>query len=124
MFEQHRDTLEKALSAIAGRGYWSAYPESPSPRVYGEGAAERGKEAFESYLGKPFPLDQPGTGSWIGAERSPYGIDLGVTDPEPVAGDLIAAAQAALPAWRDAGPDARALACVEIVNRKIGRAHV
>ncbi|MGP3929826.1 phenylacetic acid degradation protein PaaN [Nonomuraea sp. KM88] len=117
MFEQHRETLEKALSAIAGRGYWSAYPESPSPRVYGEGAAEHGKEAFESYLGKPFPLDQPGTGAWIGAERSPYGIDLGVTYPEPVAGDLIEAAKAALPAWRDAGPEARALACVEIVDR-------
>ncbi|MGW0195168.1 phenylacetic acid degradation protein PaaN [Nonomuraea sp. NPDC003201] len=117
MFEQHRETLEKALSAIAERGYWSAYPESPSPRVYGEGAAERGKEAFESYLGKPFPLDQPGTGSWIGAERSPYGIDLGVTYPEPLVDDLIAAARAALPAWRDAGPEARALACVEIVDR-------
>ncbi|MGP3956373.1 phenylacetic acid degradation protein PaaN [Nonomuraea sp. 3N208] len=117
MFEQHRDTLEKALSAIAGRGYWSAYPESPSPRVYGEGAAERGKEVFESYLGKPFPLDQPGTGTWIGAERSPYGIDLGVTYPEPVVEDLIGAAKAAMPAWRDAGPDTRALTCVEIVNR-------
>ncbi|MFI7633373.1 phenylacetic acid degradation protein PaaN [Nonomuraea sp. NPDC049400] len=117
MFEQHRETLEKALSAIAERGYWSAYPESPSPRVYGEGAAERGKEAFESYLGKPFPLDQPGTGSWIGAERSPYGIDLGVTYPEPLVDDLIEAAKAALPAWRDAGPQARALACVEIVHR-------
>ncbi|MFI7132584.1 phenylacetic acid degradation protein PaaN [Nonomuraea sp. NPDC050153] len=117
MFEQHRETLEKALSAIAERGYWSAYPESPSPRVYGEGAAERGKEAFESYLGKPFPLDQPGTGSWIGAERSPYGIDLGVTYPQPLVDDLIAAAKAALPAWRDAGPEARALACVEIVDR-------
>ncbi|MGI5288483.1 phenylacetic acid degradation protein PaaN [Nonomuraea polychroma] len=117
MFEHNRDTLEKALSAIAGRGYWSAYPESPSPRVYGEGAAERGKEAYESYLGKPFPLDQPGTGAWIGAERSPYGIDLGVTYPEPVVEDLIGAAKAAMPAWRDTGPDARALTCVEIVNR-------
>ncbi|MGN9841805.1 phenylacetic acid degradation protein PaaN [Nonomuraea sp. H19] len=117
MFEQHRQTLEKALSAIASREYWSAYPESPSPRVYGEGAAERGKAAFESLLGKPFPLDQPGTGSWIGAERSPYGIDLGVTYPEPVAEDLIGAAKAAMPAWRDAGPDRRALACVEIVDR-------
>ncbi|WP_431911130.1 phenylacetic acid degradation protein PaaN [Nonomuraea jabiensis] len=117
MFEQHRDTLEKALSAISERGYWSAYPESPSPRVYGEGAAERGKGAFESYLGKPFPLDQPGTGSWIGAERSPYGIDLGVTYPQPLVDGLIAAARAALPAWRDAGPEARALTCVEIVDR-------
>ncbi|MFC4006825.1 phenylacetic acid degradation protein PaaN [Nonomuraea purpurea] len=117
MFEQHRETLEKALSAIAGRGYWSAYPESPSPRVYGEGAAERGKEAFEAHLGKPFPLDQPGTGAWIGAERSPFGIDLGVTYPQPQVDELIAAAEAALPAWRDAGPETRALTCVEIVNR-------
>ncbi|MEU6710193.1 phenylacetic acid degradation protein PaaN [Nonomuraea sp. NPDC046802] len=117
MFEQHRETLEKALSAIAGRGYWSAYPESPSPRVYGEGAAERGKEAFEAHLGKPFPLDQPGTGSWIGAERSPFGIDLGVTYPQPQVDELIAAAEAALPAWRDAGPETRALTSVEIVNR-------
>ncbi|MEV4574367.1 phenylacetic acid degradation protein PaaN [Nonomuraea jabiensis] len=117
MFEQHRDTLEKALSAIAERGYWSAYPESPSPRVYGEGAAEQGKEAFESYLGKRFPLDQPGTGSWIGAERSPYGIDLGVTYPQPLVDGLIAAARAAQPAWRDAGPETRALTCVEIVDR-------
>jgi phenylacetic acid degradation protein paaN len=117
MFEQHRDTLRKAVSAIADRGYWSAYPESPSPRVYGEGAAERGKEAYESYLGKPFPLDQPGSGAWIGGERSPYGIDLGVTYPQPHVEDLIGAAKAAMPAWRDAGPETRALVCVEIVDR-------
>ncbi|MDR8410948.1 phenylacetic acid degradation protein PaaN [Nonomuraea sp. 3-1Str] len=117
MFDQHRETLDRALAAIAGRGYWSAYPESPSPRVYGEGAAERGKAAFEAHLGKPFELDQPGTGGWVGAERSPYGLDLGVTYPEPDAGLLVEAAKAAMPAWRDAGPDARALACVEIVHR-------
>ncbi|WP_214320249.1 phenylacetic acid degradation protein PaaN [Nonomuraea sediminis] len=117
MFEQHRETLDRALSAIAGRGYWSAYPESPSPRVYGEGAADRGKADFEARLGKPFPLDQPATGSWVGAERSPYGIDLGVTYPEPDVEALVAAARQALPAWRDAGPEVRALICIEIVNR-------
>ncbi|MFI6904937.1 phenylacetic acid degradation protein PaaN [Nonomuraea sp. NPDC050394] len=117
MFEQNRETLDQALSAISERGYWSAYPESPSPRVYGEGAAERGKEAFEAYLGRPFPTDQPSSGDPAGAERSPYGIELGVTYPRPDVADLIAAAKAALPAWRDAGPEARALACVEIVNR-------
>ncbi|MFI6595213.1 phenylacetic acid degradation protein PaaN [Nonomuraea sp. NPDC050536] len=117
MFEQHRETLDRALSAIAGRGYWSAYPESPSPRVYGEGAADRGKSDFEGRLGKPFPLDQPDTGSWIGAERSPYGIDLGITYPKPDVEALVAAARQALPAWRDAGPEVRALTCIEIVNR-------
>ncbi|MGW0479764.1 phenylacetic acid degradation protein PaaN [Nonomuraea sp. NPDC003214] len=115
MFERNRETLDQALTAVARRAYWSAYPESPSPRVYGEGAAERGKEAFDSLLGKPFPLEQPG--ERIGAERSPYGIDLGVTYPRTPAGELLDAARAAMPAWRDAGPEARALACVEIVRR-------
>ena len=117
MYEQHRETLDRALAAIAERAYWSAFPESPSPRVYGEGSAERGRAAFESYLGKPFPTDQPGTGSWVGAERSPYGIDLGVGYPEPDPEALVAAARRAMPAWRDAGPEARALACAEIVKR-------
>ena len=57
---KHSERLDAALAAIAGRGYWSAYPESPSPRVYGEGTAEAGKAAFEAHLGKPFPLGQPG----------------------------------------------------------------
>ncbi|GAA3467130.1 phenylacetic acid degradation protein PaaN [Nonomuraea roseola] len=117
MFDQHEQTLSRAMEAIAERGYWSAYPESPSPRVYGEGAAERGKEAFESYLGKPFPLDQQGTGHWIGAERSPYGIELGITYPEPSPEQLVELAKAAMPAWRDAGPKARALVCAEILHR-------
>ena len=42
LFERHRETLDRALQAIADRGYWSAYPESPSPRNYGEGAIEAG----------------------------------------------------------------------------------
>src|SRR5437868_1470220 len=117
MFEQHQDTLAKALSAIADRGYWSAYPESPSPKVYGEGAAEQGRAAFEAHLGRPFPLDQPGTGAWIGAERSPFGLELGVTYPQADAEQLIAAAKAAMPAWRDAGPETRALVCLEILHR-------
>lgn len=117
MFDQHGETLTRAMKAIAERGYWSAYPESPSPRVYGEGAAERGKEAFESYLGKPFPLDQQGTGLWIGVERSPYGMDLGVTYPEPSPEQLVDLAGAAMPAWRDAGPQERAQVCAEILHR-------
>ena len=42
LFDKHRATLDRALQAIAERSYWSAYPESPSPRNYGEGAVEQG----------------------------------------------------------------------------------
>src|SRR5690606_6785643 len=58
LYERHRATLESAVEAIRGRHYWSPYPESPSPKVYGEGAAAAGEAAFQAYLGKDFPLDQ------------------------------------------------------------------
>ena len=58
---RHRETLESlALAAIRKRDYFSAYPESPSPRVYGETAAGEGQAAFEALLGTTFPLETPG----------------------------------------------------------------
>ena len=48
LVDKHAERLNEALAAIAGRGYWSAYPESPSPRVYGETAA-----------GFPLPVSSP-----------------------------------------------------------------
>ena len=117
LVDKHAEQLNAALAAIAGRGYWSAYPESPSPRVYGEGTAEAGKAAFEAHLGKPFGLGQPGADGQAGGEVSPYGLDLGVTYEHLGADALIAAASAALPGWRAAGPRARAAVCLEIIDR-------
>ena len=82
LFERHRATLERALSAIADRGYWSPHPESASPKVYGDGAAEAGKAAFDALKDKPFPLVQPGTVGTVGGETSPYGFALGITYPK------------------------------------------
>jgi len=114
---KHKERLDAALAAIAGRGYWSAYPESPSPRVYGEGTAEAGRAAFDALLGKPFPLGQPGADGWAGDEVSPYGLPLGITYEHLSADALIGAATAALPGWRAAGPDVRAAVCLEIIDR-------
>jgi len=116
-FERHRETLDRATQAARERTYWSAYPESPSPKVYGETANDDGKAAFEAYLGRDFPLDQVGTDGLVGGERSPYGIDLDVRYPHPDVDVLVAAMGDALPAWRDAGPDARAGVCLEILDR-------
>jgi phenylacetic acid degradation protein paaN len=117
MFAAHRETLSAALDAIRKRGYWSPYPESPSPRVYGETAAADGRAAFQAYLGKEFPLAQPGTDQWVSTESSPYGVELGVSYPHPDVDTLLAAARAGMSAWRDAGPDTRAGVCLEILAR-------
>jgi phenylacetic acid degradation protein paaN len=117
LYARHADTLARALTAITDRGYWSAYPESPSPRVYGENAAADGKAAFAAYLGTDFPLDQAAGGAPVATEASPFGVPLDVRYPHATADDLVAAATAALPGWRDAGPAARAGVCLEILAR-------
>ncbi|MEV6812897.1 phenylacetic acid degradation protein PaaN [Micromonospora sp. NPDC051296] len=117
LHDRHAETLNRALTAITERGYWSAYPESPSPRVYGENAAADGKAAFEAYLGGDFPLDQPGDGDLVATETSPFGVELNVRYPHATADQLVAAASAGLPGWRDAGPQARVGVCLEILDR-------
>ncbi|TDC79800.1 phenylacetic acid degradation protein PaaN [Micromonospora sp. KC606] len=117
LYDRHADILDRALTAITERGYWSAYPESPSPRVYGETAAADGRAAFEAYLNGDFPLDQPGSDDRVATESSPFGLPLNVRYPHAGADELVAAASAALPAWRDAGPLARVGVCLEILDR-------
>ncbi|MEU5434107.1 phenylacetic acid degradation protein PaaN [Streptomyces sp. NPDC020719] len=109
--ETHRTTLDQALEAIRTRAYWSPHPEHP--KAY----ENDGKAAFEALLGTRFDLDQPGTDEWTGAEVSPYGIELGITYPHPDLDVLLPAMKAGMGAWRDAGPETRALVCVEILAR-------
>ena len=111
LFEKHQATLEGAVAAIASRAYWSAYPEMPSPKAYGENAAEEGKKAFEAHLGKAFELGQPGQSGWLAGEKSPYGIALDVQYPVCDPEALIAAGQAAMKGWQALGADGRTGYC-------------
>ncbi len=117
-FDKHREKLDAAVAAIASREYYSAYDESPSPRVYGETAAGEGKAAFEAWQGQAFPLETPGSEGTVSTERSPYGFGLGVSYPRAHDLDaLLSAAEAGMKDWRDAGPEARVGVCLEILER-------
>ncbi|HET8602024.1 MAG TPA: phenylacetic acid degradation protein PaaN [Segeticoccus sp.] len=116
---KHETVLKEAAQALADRSWFSRYPESPSPRVYGESAAAEGKDAFEGRLAGDFTdlADQPTDGTWVGSEVSPYGPELRVRYPHLDIDAGLAAAKAALPAWRDAGARTRAAVCVEMIDR-------
>jgi len=117
LIDKHRATLDGALSAIATRGYWSPYPEMPSPKVYGEGAHDAGKAALRALAGGRFALDQPGQTGWVASDRSPYGVRLEVQYPVCDVEALLAAAESAMPAWRKLGVDGRTGVCLEILDR-------
>ncbi|MDN5855728.1 MAG: phenylacetic acid degradation protein PaaN, partial [Actinomycetia bacterium] len=113
----HSDLLAQAQRVTANREFWSAFPESPSPRVYGEDAAPAGEAAFRAHLGTTFDIDQPNDGTLVGSESSPFGLALNVQYPHAPADRLVEAAQAARPAWRTATPHQRAAVCAEILTR-------
>ncbi|MEU3984800.1 phenylacetic acid degradation protein PaaN [Streptomyces sp. NPDC026672] len=118
LIARHRPTLDQALETIRTRAYWSPHPEHP--KAYGENGSlslADGKAAFDALLGTRLDLDQPGTDDWVGAELSPYGIELGVTYPHADVDTLLPAMKAGQTAWRDAGPEVRAVVCLEILKR-------
>lgn len=117
LFEKHRATLDAAVNAIHTRGYWAAYSEMPSPKVYGETAMEDGKRAYEACLGQEFRLDQPGQSGWMSTERSPYGVALDVKYPVCDAQALIDAGLKAMAGWQKIGAEGRTGICLEILER-------
>jgi phenylacetic acid degradation protein paaN len=116
-FERHRALLDRAVQAIHERSYWSAFPESASPKVYGEGAAEQGKAEFDDLLNRRFPLTQPATVGDVGGERAPVGGPRGITYPKPDMDGLFAAVGSAYDQWRKADPETWAGVCLETLAR-------
>ncbi|MFC4622102.1 phenylacetic acid degradation protein PaaN [Comamonas nitrativorans] len=123
LFDTHRALLDGALAASAARTYWSPFPENASPKIYGETAQADGQAAVQALLGQDYPLQQPGETGRIATERSPYGVDIGVRYPECRADALIAAAQAAEPAWMALGVQGRVGVLLEALTRIHRRSH-
>ena len=115
-FEAHRAMLDGALRAAAQRTYWSAAPEAPSGKIYGETAKADAEAAFKAQVGKPFEMDHPGSRR-LGKEESPWGFPLGVTYPSASIDELVAASRAAGGGWAAAGIEARTGVCLEIIHR-------
>ena len=118
LFARHEATLHQALNAIRERGYWTPYPETPSPKIYGEAAADEGRARFEALLGSTFDFPgQPPASGLVGSERSPYSGALNIRYPRFEVETLIAASNAALENWRQAGPEVWVGVSLEILAR-------
>jgi phenylacetic acid degradation protein paaN len=114
-YANHKDLLDRAVTATQERTYWSAYPEHP--KAYPPEAAAEGEAAFNDLLGMPFASDQAHDGSMEVAESSPFGLDLSITYPSTDVPTVIAAASDAMGDWGRASPEERAGVCLEILDR-------
>ena len=99
LLDAHAGVLDEIRQALASRSWYSRYPESPSPRVYGETAAADGLAAHEAHLGGAYAAlsGQPTDGTVVGSEVSPYGPTLAVTYPALDVDAGLTAARAAMP---------------------------
>lgn len=122
LFERHSAALSGAVAACRSRGYFTLFPETPDRHRGGAAAAAAGLAAFQSQLGHPFELDQPGTVDRVDGEISPYTQDaLGIDYPRADVDALFAAAHAAMAGWSAASPQARLGVCMEVVDRLYDR---
>jgi len=117
LLARHREMLDRAREAIRTRGFYSAFPESPSVRVYGESAPADGKAAFDARLGITFVLEGSASAQTAATERSPYGIALDVRYPVADVDALFEAARSASRAWAAASPDERTGVALEALAR-------
>jgi phenylacetic acid degradation protein paaN len=116
-FERHRPTLQAALDAAAKRDYWSAYPEVPSGKFYGETAKDEGLAAYKARLGQSFDLPGHPVDATVGVEVSPYGPPLGIIYPAATVDTLVSASQVAARQWALASVEGRVGICLEILAR-------
>jgi len=116
-FNQHNSLLKKAVLAIESRGYYSAYPEIPSGKIYGEHAKQEGIDAFEGYKAAAFPLHQSSGEGTIGEEQSPYGFNIGTQYPKVDINTLVEHVRHACPAWRNASVETRVGCALEMLHR-------
>lgn len=114
---RHSALLDKAVEALAHRGYWSAFPEMPSGKIYGETARADAEAAFKALLGQKFDLPGHPESMRLGAEVSPWGPELSIAYPAASVDALVAASRAAAAVWSTVDPARRIDLAAEMVVR-------
>ncbi len=118
-YQQHKDTLNRAVEAIHQRTFYAQYPEYPSPKIYGETADADGRTKFRNLVGKKFTeLLQEHPSTWVGQEESPYMQEpLNIQYPQFSNDVLISRALETFHQWRKITPEERAGILVESLER-------
>lgn len=117
-YETHKQLIEQAQTAIEERVFWAGFPEIPSAKIYGETAKADGLKNFESKLNEVFEFSNyPKSDKQVGAEKSPFGLELNVQYPSCDTETLIQESTQAGQEWSALSPSARIGVCLEMLKR-------
>ena len=110
--------LDTAVAALHGRTFFAAFPENPSPEIYGADADAEGRAKFAAQRGQHFTeLQQGAPEGWAGQEESPYEqASLGIKYPLYAPETLIKNAQGSYAEWRKLRPAQRAALLTEALE--------
>lgn len=119
LFEKHQSVLSKAIEALHTRTFFAAFPENPTPAVYGETVDADGQAKFKAALGNKFSeLKQQGEERWAGQEESPYlQQPLNISYPIFNATALVDKSKKAFHVWRKVSKEDRAGILLESLER-------
>jgi len=109
LFDRHRARLDAALAAIAQGGVAVAEPAATL-----DAAAEA---SFRRLLGTTFALPGAVGEARLGAERSPWGLDLAITYPTATPAVWLQAAEAVRPDWAATSIERRVGVLLEALAR-------
>ncbi len=119
LYKKHDTIINKAVQALHERTFFAAFPEHPSPSIYGETADADGQNKFKASLGKKFEeLKQQQPQGWAGQEESPYLQEpLNISYPAFKVSTLIERSAKAFDQWRRVGIHDRAGILVESLEK-------
>ncbi|MBT2557143.1 phenylacetic acid degradation protein PaaN [Hymenobacter sp. ISL-91] len=116
--QKHQATLNAAVEALHGRTFFAAFPENPSPEIYGADADKEGRTSFKAHRDQRFTeLQQGEPAGWAGQEESPYEqASLGIEYPYYQPETLVQNAQEVFGQWRKLKPADRAALLTETLE--------
>lgn len=115
--DKHSERFAAARRACRERYHWSAFPETPDGYRDADTRRDLAERQFAGYLNARFDLEQPGIVDTVGEEVSPYTCEpLKIAYPRSDLDALFEAAQAAIPAWSEAGPQQRVGHLLDVVE--------
>jgi phenylacetic acid degradation protein paaN len=111
LFEKHEQSINTATKAFYSREFYVHYPEMPSPKNYGEGAADKGLKEYNQMLGQFFDtLKQEKDEVLMSDETSCFDL-RNIGNFYPILNDpaqYVKNAKDSLKNWKNLNPEVRA----------------